>query len=312
MRPIDEWDEPYVLSDVIEADESESFERKASDALEDDRSIAKEICAFANAGDGIIVYGLKDKKRGGGLDGGLSENRGREPVASWLQAKIPKLHHPPITNCSIQFVALPSVLPAGQGILAVSVVLGERRPHWTQDGEKPYLRVGEHSAPMRLQTLLDINSRGAAPAAEIGEVKFLTTSSLELPPDQAAYYVGPTIRVASGPVCRVWGIEFALTSKASGDVLLPPRGDVATAVATDGDVRWFAEGAETLFPRRWVKPSSVPTVSLCHADFYRKVRVSLFLESALPVHRTWRALYTADRAHPFRFELIEDSGLPVV
>src|ERR1700734_1648323 len=112
MRPIDEWDESYVLSDVEDADESEAFERKRTEALQQNKSIAKSVCAFANAGDGIIVYGMEDKTPGsrGTLDptGGVPAVWKGDRIESWLLQKLTKFHQPPIINCAAKFVPIPS------------------------------------------------------------------------------------------------------------------------------------------------------------------------------------------------------------
>jgi hypothetical protein len=314
MLSIDQWDEAYVLANVVNADESESFERKRTKVLGDNKAIAKSVCAFANAGEGIIVYGLEDKSPGspGALDptGGVQATLGGQSVESWLLEKIPKFHQPPITSCTAKFVVLPSAPGGAHGILALSVSLSERRPHWsTQTSpETPYLRVGEHSAPMRLQTLLDISSRGLAPTGEIGTDCVFAPVVLVNQPVRN-YRIQPTIRIASGPICKTWGVEFALVGPLPGDDLFQGPQLGFTGERRGGDeIRWFFEGKQTLFTGRWSTLDLQPWLKLMHEQHgQRKIRISLFLEAAVPVHCVWAAVRTGKPEQPFEFRLIENN-----
>jgi hypothetical protein len=285
MRPIDEWDQAYVLSEVQNAQESEKFERKASVALSDRESLAKEICAFANAGEGTLVFGLMD---GGGLDAGVDEHVGREPVQSWAEKVIPTLHYPPVTNCQVRFLPI-SDLGSRRGILAIRVPLSDKRPHWSVSGghDVPYLRVGEHSDRMRLQTLLDISSRGVAPSIEIGDLHLEASGDIR----QSTNIVHPIwifagVRVCSGQICHVWGVEITLATDNPDDMLLDVK-DPGGARKQNGRQTYFAQGAEPLFPGRWTRSQPV-NLLLQPTSRQRIVSVVLFVESALAVRSAWR------------------------
>src|SRR5687767_15090554 len=108
LPPIEQWDLDTVREVAAPAfDESLELEKKASAkfdvstkaaANETKAELAKQICAFANAGGGFIVYGAKDAKSGGGLDGGIDDLVGNQPVKDWVESLAPKLVHPPVTE----------------------------------------------------------------------------------------------------------------------------------------------------------------------------------------------------------------------
>jgi hypothetical protein len=268
MKPIDEWDQAYVLSDVQNAHESESFERKASVALSSREALAKEICAFANAGEGTLVFGLVDD---GGLDAGVEDHVGREPVQSCVEKVIPTLHHPPVTNCKVRFIPI-SDLAVQRGIVAVSIPLSDKRPHWSTQGgqEVAYLRVGEHSARMRLQTLLDISSRGAAHSIEIGDVHLEASGQVgkstgigesgEVTNIDKPIWISASVRVSSGHICHVWGVDIALTSDRPDDMLFDAENPGAVR-KQNGQQTYFAQGVEPLFPGRWTRSPPVNLLS---------------------------------------------------
>lgn len=299
MRPIDEWDEGYVLAeieDIKKAPETEVFERKASAAPFDREKMAKEICAFANAGDGMIVYGALDAKDGGGIDAGVEAMNGRQPIQSWVEQQIPGFHHPPIETCKVRFIPMTNKLGTGRGVLAIEVPLSDRRPHWSRLGkvETAYLRVGEHSAPMRLQTLLDISSRGTAPFGEIGDFELHPWTGLDL--DESTFrktkfngvILTPSVRVAGGPICSTWGLEMVLTSSVSEqDNFMSSVRSTAKVDRGNGFVSIFRLGEQVLFPGRWTR-TPTETLILEPVDAQRNLRVTLFLESAIPIHRDWK------------------------
>ena len=148
MRPIDEWDGAY-LEEVDKMLESDSLEKKESagfDCSTDSTKaeIAKQVCAFANSGYGVLVYGLRNDQ--GGIDCGVQEMAGRQRLAEWAQALIPRQHHPPITTCRVAVVKHSTKHQPGYGALVIATEQSDLRPHWTLANEVAYIRVGAHSA----------------------------------------------------------------------------------------------------------------------------------------------------------------------
>ena len=214
MQPLSDWDEDYILNEVATIKESSSLEKKASDKLSkksaDKQDIAKEICAFANAGEGFLVFGMPDD---GGIDGGVPEKIGNQSCDSWITAMVPKWHHPPIENCEARFLSA-SQHDSGRRVLIVRIPLSDRRPHWStiENPHTAFLRVGEHSAPMGLQTLLDISSRGPTFFGAIKDVvmRRITTNQK----GQTEYRASPEVRIESGPMCAEWAFEFSIEPSA--------------------------------------------------------------------------------------------------
>jgi hypothetical protein len=293
MRPIEEWDEEYVVGDIANLAESENFERKESAKVRDRETLAKAICAFANAGDGILAFGVRDARSGGGLDDGVEQLNGREPIDSWVNALIPKLLHPPIENCRARFIPI-STLGRGRGVLAVQVPLSDRRPHWSTEGPKEvaYLRVGEHSAPMRLQTLLDISTRGAACIGEIGNIEIGPSFDF-LPPRPPvtglpSLGITPIFRVKGGPICRTWALEMVLQSPVPDESLYSDPDFGSTEGGRFGST-YFNHGDAPLFPGKWTRLRPV-TLNPQESNDERELIMRLFLESSIPVQSAWKLI----------------------
>jgi hypothetical protein len=51
--------------------------------------IAKQICAFSNAGGGFLVFGISKEKQ---IDGGVPMVVGRQSTKDWIEGIIPTLH----------------------------------------------------------------------------------------------------------------------------------------------------------------------------------------------------------------------------
>jgi hypothetical protein len=155
--------------------------------------LAKQVCAFSNAGDGFLVYGIIDKV--GGLDPGVEDAIGRQPVKAWVEQYIPALPiHPPVTGCQAKLIHCPAITrPAAApwwytSPQAIDAPLGHRG-----DGASiPRCRLALH--PMRLQTLLDISSRGSTPVVEIEDIGMLNAPVSNS--DRFSLSVNPVVRLA--------------------------------------------------------------------------------------------------------------------
>jgi hypothetical protein len=228
MRPLEEWDEDYINNEIRPADESDWLEKKASAKFslkggrpdEDTKQeLAKQVSAFSNAGQGYLVYGIDNNKN---LDTGVPELIGRQPVSEWIEGAIPGLVYPPVTQCVARLIRLPAHAP-DRGVLVVSIPLSESRPHWvTSPREAAYIRAGSHSSPMRLQTMLDLASRGTTSQGEIETLdsvrrpgvneKVKMLGSVGRPYGVNAnvklFDILPRVRLVAGPVCDQWAFEI--------------------------------------------------------------------------------------------------------
>jgi len=127
-------------------------------AVGDRDKIAQAACAFANAGGGFIIFGMKDAQNGGGFDQGVEpiHNNSREPVKSWIEKLTSTLLEPALVGCQAKFIPV-SGLPDQRGILVLQVPESDPRPHWVRGGrEEAHLRVGEHSDRMARRTFIDL------------------------------------------------------------------------------------------------------------------------------------------------------------
>src|SRR5262249_46318715 len=217
--------------------------------------LAKQVCAFANAGPGTLIYGVADD---GSLDAGIKEELvGRQSAKAWVEQAIPALVFPPLSSFEARHFHIPSHHAMGYG-LVVAVPLSDRRPHWIieQGKEVPYIRTGEHSSPMGLQTFLDISHRNTVPRVSLDEV-FL---GLTVPHGSNECYLNiyPVVRLLSGPCCKEWAVELRV-AKGVGRF---QRIGGAIGVEDEGSVL-LLEGPIPLFPGRPTKVvDACPTLML--------------------------------------------------
>ena len=312
MRPLYEWDADY-LDELAGQDETASFEKKAAEGLTPQK-IAQGVCAFANSGEGFIAFGFKEEKDGGGLDAGVPATKGRQTVKDWAEALIPKLHQPPIEGCEARLIRHPTHQP-DRGVLVVAVPLSERRPHWTRDEEKSYLRVGAHSASMRPQTFLDISSRGPTSKGMILDLGITARPSRMEPGirdgQSRAFLVSPTVTVESGPLCELWAFELrSITAYCTFDIMhkLPSSAQGAPALVRLSGVHpdisvpttgvFYLKSKEPLFPKRVsdVLPADA-SMSLTIPRETQEVGFSarLYLGSAPPVVAQFTYIAEDDR-----------------
>lgn len=299
MRPLSEWDSAY-LDELVHHDETASFEKKAAEGLTREK-IAQGVCAFANSGEGFLAFGFKDEKAGGGLDAGVHATKGRQPVKDWAEALIPTLHQPPIGGCEAKFIQHPTHHQPGCGVLVIAVPQSERRPHWTRDEEKAYLRVGSHSAPMRPQTLLDMRSRGSSPRGVISELGFLPRPSRNTSQGYEGFrtfLVTPKVFLESGPVCELWVFELRTQSgraafsasikmpKPGGEFAYLTLGGVVPNVSVPEPTVFAVQSREPLFPKRLTDalPSGAGVMLTIPRDIQKiEFVATLYLAAAPPV-----------------------------
>lgn len=262
LPPLEDWElgdvEAVAAGDFPEGVE---LEKKAADKLDasggklsaDHRDeLAKQACAFANAGGGFIVYGVRDASAGGGLDNGILPTVGRQPVKEWAEGFLSTALTPGLLECLARFIPYPNV-PEGRGALVVWVSSSDRRPHWLRVGgrEVAYIRAGARSEPMSLQTFLDVHSRGGSPQIEIldaAEWRRQTMNDPNLQNRRALFT--PMIRLVAGEICRDWLVELSLS--AAGDFGLPGLGtgpaDSNFTIPKRGTIA--ITGRQPLYPHR--------------------------------------------------------------
>lgn len=282
--PLDEWDAAYVQS-LESVTESATFEKKASPAYDPDGKkgetrdeLAKQVCAFANAGDGFLVYGFDDKT--GKLDAGVMEKINRQPIKAHVEGWIPKLLHPPITSCQAMLIPIPGHHAADRGVLVVSIPLSERRPH--SYGDVAYIRAGEHSVPMRLQTFQDISSRGTAPQVEIVDVG---KEGFRKDQHMILFEINPRVKLVAGSVCHYWCVEIDVSEGCK----VSPRGATPKHMRNDGMQKLNIIGEEPLFQQRLTRVLRSESIFVTCPGIAEviEITISLYAEAAQPVKRTF-------------------------
>jgi hypothetical protein len=283
--PLDEWDEAYLKS-IAGLPESGEMERKGNelfDPAKDKRSLreelAKQVCAFSNAGGGFLVYGI-DKK--GVFDNGVDDKYGREDMKSWAEAEIPRLSiTPTVTTCHAKFIRVDGHHASGKGILVVHIPSSVHRPHWLPPSSPnhpgmPYIRAGEHSVPMNLQTFRDISIRGDTAEAKIESIG-LSRGPINQKNDRSSFDINPVVKLTVGPICKDWGLEVKIDN---GGFAIGNREGNAIQ---EGQRAVFVPGNKPLFLNRSTPVGTWPVrlILFTHAP-RRRIQLSLFVSGGQP------------------------------
>jgi hypothetical protein len=288
--PLSEWDAAYITT-LLTPDETVELEKKESTIFDPvgnkkalREELAKQVCAFSNAGDGFIVFGI-DKT--GKLDAGVAGKVGGQPVKAWLEAEIPRLLNPSVTSCEAKLIHMPAHAP-DKGVVVIYVPLSFHRPHWLPGPTHghpglPYIRAGEHSVCMTLQTFLDMSSRGDVPQAVIDSLGFVEG------PNTAAggrvnYRINPKVRLVTGPVCKDWGFELKIDTSIGRITAHQPVGTTNFTIAHDYSVL-FALGHQPLFAGRSTEVATGNFFLEFSAAEHCVATARLFAGAAQPVTR---------------------------
>jgi hypothetical protein len=291
--PLEDWDEPYV-KEIAARSEGFDLEKKASAKFDPENSkagtraeLAKQVCAFANANSGVLIYGVAND---GSLDAGVPEDgiagggQSRQSSKAWVEQAIPLLVIPPPAQFLARHIHISGHHTPGYGVLVVEVPVSDRRPHWIveQGKEVPYIRAGEHSYPMGLQTFLDITSRTAAAAGEIRDLGRLGGAQLDDHTNLWTFRFNPIVELVSGPPCKLWCLDIRLLPGERGEFRIPNRCN-ATVVEPSAVT---VHGVRPLFPRVLTRVCQV-TIEL-RSPAVPQVQASLSVGAAHPVVKTFR------------------------
>jgi Schlafen, AlbA_2 len=286
--PLDEWDAAY-LSMIATPDESGDLEKKGSakfdpfgDKKETRAELAKQVCAFGNSGLGFLVYGIASK---GGLDAGVQDAVGAQPVKAWIEAEIPRLLQPPFNGCQARLIHVLSHHAPGRGALVVEIPLSQLRPHWIPGNiDVAYIRAGEHSYPMKHQTLLDIASRTDAAEGVIDSLGLIDVAQES--GGQLRFVINPVVRLLTGPVCREWGFDLRINEQTGALSSAAPRNVSNVRDEKKGYLSFL--GSDPLIPGRPTLVSSHIVwlnVNTNAIDDAHEVVATLYAGAAQPVIR---------------------------
>lgn len=295
LPTIAEWTTETIKDIATSAfDESIEVEKKASLKfdLKDGAAkrgtldeIAKQVCAFANASGGFLVFGVNDASVGGGIDSGVRATAEGESTGQWIENQIPRLVYPQLLHCRTKFIAYG---PQGEtGAVVLYIPPSDLRPHWILKSGRdiPYLRTGGHSAPMSLQTFRDIQSRGTAPYAIIEEIDRWERT---IEGNNKSAIFRPSIQLISGPVCERWAMELKLIGTFGS---LQTEGTQTAGVRQESEQAIFIESSAKLYPKR---QTYIPSGQL---------RVLVYEYSNIATNRILSLTLYADAAPPIAMEV---------
>jgi hypothetical protein len=164
-----------------------------------------------------------------------------------VEQAIPTLVIPPPVAFQARHIHIPEHHAPRYGVLVVEVPASDRRPHWIREQGKdvPYLRTGEHSSPMSLQTFLDISSRTAASAGVIRGLGQVGGAELEQHTGLWCFRFNPIVELVTGPPCELWSLEVRLLPPGRGEFRV--TGQCNATVIEPTAVTFH--GVRPLFPR---------------------------------------------------------------
>jgi hypothetical protein len=293
MPDLNDWKLDDVLALALsDVDEGQTVEKKASAAMDTSTGLAKrksidelskQVCAFANAGGGFIVYGVNDpKKAAGGIDGGVPPKVVDQDVKDWVETIIATTLFPQALGPRVRFI--PYGTPDGHGAVVVHVPGSSRRPHWVKEGSReiPYLRCGSLSVPMPLQTFRDIQNRSEGAEAEILDIRQWDRIFNDARPFELN--INPSVRIVAGPVVTRWQLDVVVDWQQANFKGLPAD------VRKVGHGQITIAGAETLFPGRVTQCIKDRQGVMVHALSFpiivdSPITVRLFTDATPPIER---------------------------
>lgn len=253
VEPLDQWDADYIVTDLLPGEETGSLEFKSAgrfavkaDGRPDSETkleIAKQVCAFSNARDGFLVFGITDDTPRV-IDGGVPITINGTPTKDWAEKVIPSLVFPPVAHCDARLIRVEGAHNEDRAILAISIPLSESRPHWVAATEAPYIRTGTHSNKMSPQTMLDMATRGDTSVVDIVR---LFDEPITFGPRAVGthLYCNPMVQLVRGTICDRWALDVRITG---GEALIPAPSDQRVMVRASNE--FYCVGTEPLFPGR--------------------------------------------------------------
>ncbi len=133
-------------------------------------SLAKELCAFANTGDGLLVLGIDENKTTKERTvscGGIPQVKGRERMLKWLQDSLPHLLDPALTDLDVYEISEGTELEPDRALFVIEIRLSSTAPHQVRNTGCYYGRVLDKAQPLPHQLVSDIMNRAIHPKLEI-------------------------------------------------------------------------------------------------------------------------------------------------
>jgi len=186
MKPVNEWDEDYLLNNIPPG-EYDWLEFKGSRALDLTldgvqqhdvlQELGKQVSAFSNSGGGVLIYGVKDPREEITVDdGGVSLIiKGKISTKEWLEDVIPGQVDFPLKKFNVYVIRRSgpeSQIEEGKGIFLIDIPDSVNAPHQSVRDRRYYARVGGKSRPISHRMIMDMIGRRKSPEMELN-LKFL-------------------------------------------------------------------------------------------------------------------------------------------
>jgi hypothetical protein len=200
---------PDIVALLGVAVESNDLEFKRGDELDTiDQSktkeeIVRDVSAFANAGGGIIIYGIE-------------EDKGTSPVASRIwpvkNEKVTDIRLTQIIRTGLEPVfnkfAVHSIEVPGEGRIFIVAVEKADTAHQCKSDQKYYHRVGQHRPAMYDYEIRDVMNRRTAAAVRV----YYNVSAIDRSPDCHVYVFTPILINEGRLTARLWALEILVPS----------------------------------------------------------------------------------------------------
>lgn len=170
MKPLQEWDEAFLDQHFVKGkiQESNALDYKDSRSLSkaDTKELCKDTSAFANAGGGMIIYGItEDKHEPTGIDQGTDRTA---ITKEWIEDILTSNIRPKIEDLEIVMVPLPSKGPNQVALVLRMAQATAMAPHQNEKDNKYYRRHNFKSEPMRDHEVRDAMRRSIAFGRKFG------------------------------------------------------------------------------------------------------------------------------------------------
>ncbi|PTX95085.1 hypothetical protein DB345_12370 [Spartobacteria bacterium LR76] len=146
-------------------------------------SLAKELCAFANTGEGLLILGIDENKTTKERTvscGGIPQVKGRERMQKWLQDSLPHLLDPALVDFDVYEISDGDGLEADRALFIIEIRLSSIAPHQVRGTGCYYGRVADKAQPLPHQFVSDIMNRFVHPKLKIVFIYDEFTSPHEL------------------------------------------------------------------------------------------------------------------------------------
>ena len=187
-------------------------------------SVAKDVSAFANAGGGCLIYGIKEKKvLGASIAVAIDPVTNQTASEDWLTQIISSSTAPPLRLFQVFSINVDG------GMVLVVEVEPSYTAHQNRVDKRYYRRTAATSTAMEDFEIRDVMNRRTGPVLEL-DCSFQLKARL---PTKRIFVAVPTIRNIGGKTLRDWHLQ----------ILVPDLIFIDNTTSFDNDYIWFSVSA---------------------------------------------------------------------